>query len=472
MRLFKKAKPKPQPEPAPQAVLAVDEQAHIREEMFKQNLELVDRNKTLSLLRQIDEIVLSSVTDAGEVAKRIAEAVIKETDFVYVSIMLADGQRKTVTPFAVATIKQNAITDVVRKRLLGRHIPMGQKSNLIAKAIQTKRLNTTHNMADFIGDDFEPDEAEHIQRALEATSFFVTSLKVRDELIGAMVIGSRSNLKDLSHFEQSLIDRLTGVIGIALDNTMLYAEIQEASQRLKTANRNLKALDKAKDEFISMASHQLRTPLTTIKGYLSMILEGDAGKLTAQQHEFLDYAFGGAERMVALISDLLNVSRLSAGRFLIEKNPTDLAEVVADEVRQLQTHADAKHLDLIYDKPAKLPMINIDEGKTRQVIMNFIDNAIYYTKQGSVTVKLEQTKDSLRLTVTDTGIGVPEDAKKKLFSKFFRAENAQLARPDGTGLGLYLAKRVVEDQGGTVIFETEIGKGSTFGFEMPLKSTK
>jgi signal transduction histidine kinase len=175
--------------------------------------------------------------------------------------------------------------------------------------------------------------------------------------------------------------------------------------------------------------------------------------------------------MVSLISDLLNVSRLSAGRFLIEKQPTDLVEVVADEVRQLQSHADAKHLELIFDHPKKkIPNINIDEGKTRQVIMNFIDNAIYYTRQGSVTVTLEADNHAIRVKVKDTGIGVPEAARQKLFSKFFRAENAQVARPDGTGLGLYLAKRVVEDQGGTIIFDSQEGKGSTFGFEMPFKT--
>ena len=266
---------------------------------------------------------------------------------------------------------------------------------------------------------------------------------------------------------------------VALQNAKAYAEIQEfnvtlqarvdhATGRLRVANRHLKELDRAKDEFISMASHQLRTPLTTIKGYLSMMLEGDAGRMSSAQKEFVGYAFSSSERMVNLISDLLNVSRLSAGRFLIQTKPTDMVQMIADEVRQLETHASAKGIKLIFDRPqSPLPPAQIDDNKTRQVIMNFIDNAIYYTQKGEVRVKLKQTPEIVRLEVTDTGIGVPDDAKKKLFSKFYRADNAQVVRPDGTGLGLYLAKRVVEDQGGTIIFSSAEGKGSTFGFELP-----
>ncbi len=306
-------------------------------------------------------------------------------------------------------------------------------------------------------------------------------LRTRDEFIGYLLLGDKLSGGIYSGQDLELLEIIGKELAVAISNAKAYAEIQEfnltlqaridhATNRLRLANRHLKELDHAKDEFISMASHQLRTPLTTIKGYLSMMQEGDAGKLTKAQEEFVGYAFGSSERMVNLISDLLNVSRLSAGRFLIQTKPTDMAAMISDEVRQLQTHATAKNLKLIFEPPVKnLPLAEVDDNKTRQVIMNFIDNAIYYTKQGEVRVILKQSGDRIRLEVRDTGIGVPDSAKRKLFSKFFRADNAQIVRPDGTGLGLYLAKRVIEDQGGTIIFNSEEGKGSTFGFELPLK---
>jgi signal transduction histidine kinase len=307
------------------------------------------------------------------------------------------------------------------------------------------------------------------------------ALRTREEFVGYLLLGNKLSGDIYTEQDLKLLEIISKEFAVTILNAKAYAEIQEfnltlqarvdhATNRLRVANRHLKELDRAKDEFISMASHQLRTPLTTIKGYLSMLLEGDAGHITPAQKEFVGYAFGSSERMVNLISDLLNVSRLSAGRFLIQRKPTDMVQMIADEVRQLQTHAAAKGLDLIFDKPTSpLPPAEIDDNKTRQVIMNFIDNAIYYTQKGEVRVTLEQTGDLVRLEVRDTGIGVPDDAKRKLFSKFFRAGNAQVVRPDGTGLGLYLAKRVVEDQGGTIIFSSVEGKGSVFGFELPFK---
>lgn len=307
------------------------------------------------------------------------------------------------------------------------------------------------------------------------------SLHTREEFVGFLLLGDKLSGDIYSKQDLDVLQIISKQLAVAILNAKAYAQIEElnrtlqarvdhATNRLRIANRHLKELDRAKDEFISMASHQLRTPLTTIKGYLSMMLEGDAGKLSGPQKEFVGYAFGSSERMVNLISDLLNVSRLSAGRFLIQTKPTDIVSMIEDEVRQLKTHATAKNIKLIFEAPKKaLPPAEIDENKTRQVVMNFIDNAIYYTQAGEVRVVLEQSGDHVRLEVRDSGIGVPEAAKKKLFSKFFRAENAQTVRPDGTGLGLYLAKRVVEDQGGTIIFNSVEGKGSTFGFELPFK---
>jgi signal transduction histidine kinase len=305
-------------------------------------------------------------------------------------------------------------------------------------------------------------------------------LRTKEELVGYLLLGDKLNGDIYSTQDISLLEIFVQELAVAISNAKAYEDIaqfnatlqqkvEEATQKLQSANRHLRDLDVAKDEFISMASHQLRTPLTSIKGYLSMLMEGDAGKVTPQQEEFLEFAYGGSQRMVSLVSDLLNVSRMSSGKFMIDKALVDLTTVVGEEVQQLQQHAEVKHLELIFTPPKhKLPRLKLDENKTRQVIMNFIDNALYYTKQGKVAVSLERVGEYAELRVSDTGIGVPKDARKHLFTKFFRASNAQSTRPDGTGLGLFLAKRVVEDQGGTIIFESTEGKGSTFGFRMPL----
>jgi signal transduction histidine kinase len=169
--------------------------------------------------------------------------------------------------------------------------------------------------------------------------------------------------------------------------------------------------------------------------------------------------------MVYLIADLLNVSRLKTGKFIIEPTPVNLAEMVEQELSQLEETAASRSLTLTYDKPKNFPTLMLDETKTRQVIMNFVDNAIYYTPaKGHIDVQLTDSHSSVELRVVDDGIGVPKSEQPHLFTKFYRAGNARKARPDGTGLGLFMAKKVVVAQGGSLLFESQEGKGSTFGF--------
>ncbi len=251
-------------------------------------------------------------------------------------------------------------------------------------------------------------------------------------------------------------------------NLTLQQKVDEATKELRKTNERLKELDQAKDEFISMASHQLRTPLTSVKGYLSMVLEGDAGRVTTKQRQLLNEGYVSAQRMVYLIADLLNVSRLQTGKFILEPKSTNLAEVVDEEVRQLREAAKIRDIQLVYEKPKDFPLLSVDETKLRQVIMNFIDNAIYYTPSGGrITIALRDTGATVEYTVTDTGIGVPKADQHRLFTKFYRADNAKKARPDGTGLGLFMAKKVVVAHGGAIIFKSQEGKGSTFGFTFP-----
>lgn len=297
--------------------------------------------------------------------------------------------------------------------------------------------------------------------------------------VGYLIVGPRKSGSALSTQDIQLLEIIADEVAIAAQNALRYEEISqfnetlrmnidEATRELQKSNEKLKQLDEAKDEFISMASHQLRTPLTSVKGYISMMLEGDAGEINETQRKFLDQAYVSSQRMVYLIADLLNVSRLKTGKFIIEPAPTYLPDVVESEIAQLYETAKARELELIFHKPDSFPELNLDETKIRQVIMNFADNAIYYTPRGGkIKLELKQKQSSVEFTVSDNGIGVPKNEQHRLFTKFYRAGNARKARPDGTGLGLFMAKKVVIAQGGAIIFRTSEGKGSTFGFSFP-----
>lgn len=308
----------------------------------------------------------------------------------------------------------------------------------------------------------------------------ITKLSRYGNNIGYLILGKKKNGHRYNGHDLQLLELISNDLALAIENAQRYEEIQafnktlqykinEATKALKRTNAKLIALDDAKDEFISMASHQLRTPLTSVKGYISMILEEDLGKINDSQRQALKEAFDSSQRMVFLISDFLNVSRIRTGKFLIESKPTDLSQIVSEEILQLRDMAGLKGQEIVYKAPKKFPIVSLDENKTRQVMMNMLDNAIFYTpRDGKITIVLEQTKDEVRYTVTDNGIGVPEKEQHRLFTKFFRAENARKARPDGTGLGLFMAQKIITAQGGSIIFKSKEGEGSTFGFNIPL----
>lgn len=308
----------------------------------------------------------------------------------------------------------------------------------------------------------------------------VLPLRHANQLLGYLLLGDRRSgtyvRRDLRVL-MTLADELTIAIQNALSiqevkelNETLQQRIEDATKELRASNMKLQKLDQAKDEFVSMASHQLRTPLTSVKGYISMVLEGDAGEITPMQQKLLSEAFASSERMVHLINDFLNVSRLQTGKFMLDVRPIDLAKVVRQEVDSLESTAKARNLKITYRPPSRLPILYIDEGKVRQVIMNFLDNAIYYSREHTaIAVKLSIDAGEVLLEVHDTGIGVPEAEQTHLFSKFFRATNARKQRPDGTGVGLYLAKRVITAHGGTMVFSSVEGEGSVFGFRLPVK---
>ena len=348
---------------------------------------------------------------------------------------------------------------------------------------KTRQITPNLGMNVMVVDDL-PTSEEKLKQILVSNNIAVlvrlvpasVSVKERLEGIGYIILGQKRSGNAYTSKDVQILSIIANELVVAVQNALHFEEIQQfnvtlqqkvddATRKLRRTNERLEELDETKDDFISMASHQLRTPLTSVKGYLSMVLEGDAGKVNATQTEMLHQAFSSSQRMVYLITDLLNVSRLKTGKFVIESTPVDLSKVVEEEVAQLVETAQVKNVKLTYDKPANFPILMLDETKTRQVGMNFIDNAIYYTpSSGRIKVELIDKPTTVELRVIDDGIGVPKAEQHHLFTKFYRATNARKARPDGTGLGLFMAKKVIAAEGGSIIFESKEGQGSTFGF--------
>lgn len=230
------------------------------------------------------------------------------------------------------------------------------------------------------------------------------------------------------------------------------------------------AIDKAKTEFISLASHQLRMPLSAIKWSLETGLDGSLGKLSGEQKEFIQNAYGAAQRMTVLVNSLLNISRIEGGRLAVKPELTNLALFCKQILIELQPLITQKEHEIQFRKPDILPIVTTDQKLLHEVVTNLLSNAIKYTpNKGTIVLGLEIRGSNAVVTVKDNGLGIPKAQQQRIYEKFFRADNVMKVSIDGTGLGLYIVKRLVETLEGKVWFESEEKKGTTFFVAIPLK---
>ena len=239
--------------------------------------------------------------------------------------------------------------------------------------------------------------------------------------------------------------------------------------RQKAAEEKLREADRMKTEFVSLVSHELRTPLTSIKGYVDLLMGGDVGDLAPDQQEFLKIVQNNADRLAALINDLLDISRIEAGKVDLVREAMSAKALIGSVVLTLRPQIEAKGQMLVLDLPDGLPTVFADPQRITQVVTNLLSNAHKYTaKGGRIEIKASADDVALHVTVRDSGIGLTAEEQTNLFTKFFRANNRVTQEVGGTGLGLSITKSLVELHGGRITVESAPGQGSTFGFALPL----
>ncbi len=230
-----------------------------------------------------------------------------------------------------------------------------------------------------------------------------------------------------------------------------------------------KHIERMKTEFVSIAAHQLRTPLSAIKWTLRMLLEGDLGKLTKEQLGFLEKTYQSNERMIGLINDLLNVARIEEGRYVFKLTSVQFEKICQEVIDVFKEEISRRQINFGFLIPLeKLPQVRVDVEKIKLVVQNFLDNAIKYTMPGGrMTISLKKGIKEIEFEIKDTGVGISKDQQERVFTKFFRGANIMRMETTGSGLGLFIAKNIIEAHGGKIWFESEEGKGSTFHFTLP-----
>lgn len=232
-----------------------------------------------------------------------------------------------------------------------------------------------------------------------------------------------------------------------------------------------KIAEKMKSEFVTLAAHQLRTPTSAVKWSVQTLLDGDLGELNKEQREILEKIYKTNDKVIRLVRDLLNLAQIEEGKFLskiVLSNVEDIIQLIVNNNRDLIKE---KKLNFEFKKPKdKLPKVMLDVEKMKIAIENILDNSLRYSFSGDhVSISLENKKKEIEIKIQDTGIGIPLDQQEKIFTKFFRSTNVMKVDTEGTGLGLYIAKNIIEAHGGRIWFESEKDKGSVFYFTIPVK---
>jgi signal transduction histidine kinase len=287
----------------------------------------------------------------------------------------------------------------------------------------------------------------------------VPILREDEQVIGVVTLGS-DRATNFTTDDLRFVQHLTEHAAIAMQNARLFAELQ-------CANRELQALSDAKTEFVSIVAHELRAPMTSIKGYVDLILEDE--EIAEDIRDFLLVVQENTDRLAKLVADLLDVSRIEAGRISLSFQPVCLPDIVDVVVSTSAAEVQEKQLAVTVDLPDDLPLVWGDQDRVTQILTNLMNNAVKYTPEGEVRVSGQTNGDGyVQVAVTDTGIGIAPADQLQLFEKFFRADHPLVRRVPGTGLGLSIVKSLVEVHGGRIWVESQLDEGSTFYFTLPI----
>lgn len=304
-------------------------------------------------------------------------------------------------------------------------------------------------------------------------------LNIKDETIGLLVLGKKEAGDIYNDVDFKALKVISSQAAVAIDNAKLYDEVSKFNETLQekvdaqtkdiqAKAEHLKKLMDMRSEFLDITSHQLRTPVSVIKGVLSMLEEGSIPP--ARVKEFIRGAMEKAIKLGEIINDILRASEMDTDKFTMTIRPVDLNEMLEKIKEDKRRTAEMRNIAMVYEFPANIPLVLTDPKYVEHAIVNLINNSLQYTVEGSITTSVEVTKTHVIVRVSDTGIGIPPEALPKLFGKFARAENAVTTFTDGTGLGLFIIKQIVDANPGAKIEveRTEVGKGTTFALWLPI----
>lgn len=424
--------------------------------------------KTIESLWRLEKVILDSL-DYTHVVQTIVDSVLTELDYLklgyrIVVLALLDEQDQTLKRISISQTaeaqKALEVTPVPFKEI---DIPLSATDNYCIKTLTKNSPHVTHDWKDILVPSYTPQDAVQVQEIVGIKTSMIYPVTYHGQARGVMIFSMVKGESEVTDDEKDLIRGFTDIVGLAVQNSKLYTQVQEA-------NVKLQELDKLKDEFISVTSHELRAPMTAIKSYTWLVLNDKAGPIDVKARGHLDKVYQSTERLIHLVSEMLDVSRIESGRVQLKPEIFSVKKLADDVLSDFTARAAEMDLTLENRISDEQLTVSADREKIHQVLENLVSNAIKFTPaKGSIYISAKSTNGFLETTVTDTGAGISPEDQKKLFVKFGRLENSLIARSGtGSGLGLYICKQYVELHKGKIWFTSEVGKGSDFTFSLPI----
>ncbi|MDP2830491.1 MAG: HAMP domain-containing sensor histidine kinase [bacterium] len=423
---------------------------------YNQSMDVSLQRHALIVGRSIYALIKEDLADDGKTQEKIDQLSQNNSEFQELSILKPEDERFKI----IADSKKENIGKILDFYYYNQAWIQPDNDGL---ATDSLRLAATAKGKKLV-EDSEPEER-----------FWLVAMPMKD------IEGKKTALLAMK-LSSKIIDDLTnynrnGSIILLVLTVFVVILFLAAAVRLwdyAILYKKIKEVDQMKDEFISIASHELRTPVTGIRGYVSMILEGTFGEISDKLKETLKMVQGASDRLAGLVEDLLNVSRIEQGRLEVKTTPFEISQIIKDIIAELKIQADQKKLALEYKPRAeKLPLINIDSERFKQVLINLIGNAVKYTEKGGVTILTEEKENGkiLEIKIKDTGIGMSAKDRERLFQKFYRVQNDKTRGIIGTGLGLWITKQIIELMKGKITVDSIENVGTQATLQFPIIKT-
>jgi signal transduction histidine kinase len=310
----------------------------------------------------------------------------------------------------------------------------------------------------------------------------IVPLTNNNTLVGLMLLGSKYSQKSYTTKDIKVLTAIAPKIGFAIKNAFEYErvakrnqelihDLRDANQKLRSANRKLKHDDQIKDEFVYVATHELKNPITAMRGYLSLLEEGQFGPLPETMIKPFNQINASNQQLIDLLNNLLQIARAEAQHLELKAVPTQICSVIDSVAQDLQPLFDQKGLNFNHHCPNRSITVMADRERLREIFSNLISNAIKYSQSGEIRITHDIAQDKLVTHISDEGVGISAADQAKIFTRFFRAEEEAAKGIPGTGLGLFICKQLIEKMKGRIWFKSELGRGSTFSFSLPIAHT-